>query len=453
MGVENHLIKPHSDFDPNSANPLGLDWMKLQPAVGHAEQNTTAGFTAGGGTNEIEFTGAGIDNLESYLRHMLGGSYVYRTVGKTIQGVALQASEHSGIDRVLPLGHPQHPFLYCSGVNSIKGTGYLEEISYPAWFKSMLPMPNNGTTVPCYPTFSRYGAYDIKATFTARTYQQLRNNDIYQYRQDVVFIPANQYNTDSQAENRITIPGIWPEWWRYVFKRVEPKFETLSAVQGQFAFFDPNNTLVRPITQPGQIKIPYPSQEVKLTWYKVPYSFVNSGATGSGGRTYRVSGYPARATLTNENMLTYCNYKVNQYDFMGYKAGTLLLTGVSTTEPEANPFPAYTEWPPGSGNYIPDNTFTTDITFTFLYREPRPAINYEALGYYPGGVGGNNVFYGHNLVPNYADGLYYAAIKTEKLTSSGVVLPKNYYTANLIYESFPFQLLFADPSYVMPYLP
>ena len=179
-----------------------------------------------------------------------------------------------------------------------------------------------------------------------------------------------------------------------------------------------------------------------VTWFNVPYRFV----TGDGV-------YGNDGSLINKTVFEYAAYTVNQNPFLGKPAGTLLFEGMQISDPQVRPFPDVYEEPAGSGKYAYENIFTCDITMYFLHRDPTPAVDYKGFGYYPGGAKNsyNNVYGGHNLVPDSRTGKYWAAVFTQNLTPAKDVVDQT--AQNTIYPSFPHELLFADPAYVMPYLP
>lgn len=431
MPFHDNFIGP---VNPN--NFVGLDWMKLPVVYGDREPGAT-GFTQSGGTSELTLH-IGSQYLHSYILSAVGYAAPFTDVGAVVNGNAITVPEYSGINRALPLGHPRYPFMYCSGVQSVQGSSFQKMVDYSTWSQGELLDVNGSHVAPIYPVFPEYTMYDVKMGFSARTYPVLPNSVIASGTTNVTYYPPNQAIP-------ISINQVWPEWLRYTFIKPEPKFETLSAQQGSYYFWVPPNLLgfnPAPVSQVGQIKIPYPSTRLAVTWFNVPYRF----ATGDGV-------YDSKGKRSGKTVFEYAAYTVNQNDFLGKPAGTLLFEGIQISEPQVAPFPDLTEIPAGSGKYGFINNFTCDITMYFIHRNPPPALDYKLLGYSPGGVinSYNNVYAGHNLLPDARNGKYFAGVFTKSLNAAQQLIDQT--TQNTIFPSFPHELLFADPAAVMPYLP
>lgn len=432
MPVSDNFIGP---VNPN--NVYELDWMKIPVVYGDREPGAT-GFTQSGGTSELSLH-IGSQWLDDYILAATGWAKPHRSVGATASGNAIEIPEYSGINRALPIAHPRYPFMYCSGVQSVQGMKFQRMTDYAAWEQSELDKPNEGMLAPAFPVFPEYTMYDVKLGFSARSYKVWPNTEILFRRKHINYYPPN-------ADFTVTVKDVWPEWERFTFTQPEPKFETLSAQQGSYHFWTPPGPLavagLGPITQVGQIKIPYPSTKLAVTWFNVPYRFT----TGEGV-------YGNKGDLVNKTVFEYAAYTVNQYEFLGKPAGTLLFEGVQISEPQVRPFPSVYEEPPGSGKYAYENIFTCDITMFFLHRDPKAEIDYAGLGYEPGGTINtyNNVYAGHNLLPDARIGKYYAGVYTQALDGAKQVVSQT--AQNTIYPSFPHELLFTDPAYTIPFLP
>jgi len=281
--------------------------------------------------------------------------------------------------------------------------------------------------------------------FASVAYQVIPNTLMNLNKQTVSYYPPN-------SANKLTFQNVWPEWTRFTVNKPGPKFETLSADQGEYRSFVPfpANLVTTVIKTKGQIKTPYPSTKIEVTWYNVPYSF----ATGE-------MAYNNQGVQQTRTVFDYAAYTVNHNKFLNCDPGTLLFEGVQVGEIEARPFPWAYEYPAGSGYYAYRNIFTCNLTLSFLHRDPPKGFDYYANGYKPGGINNtyNNVYNGHNLIPNALTGKYYAAVYSNNLSAdqpglagffNNLVNPQ---AGNTIYQSFPHELLFCDPAWILPYLP
>lgn len=434
MPVTNNFIGP---YDPNSS----LDWRNLEPIINNG---TPSGFTRSGSNSKLTLK-VGSQNLDKYIKYAAGWADVHNPVGKVVNGNAITISEYSGINRAMPLAHPRYRYMYCTGVDSVVGVNPLTETDSTKAVNSDLPQPNNGMLVPCYPTYTEHEVYQMDLSFASTIYQVLPNSVVDMTKQAVSYYPPG-------STTKSTFSNVWPEWSRFTVIKPGPKFETLSADQGQYRTFVPFpfSLVTSSIPQKGQVKIPYPSTKVQVTWYNVPLSFA------TGETAYNNMGVQQARTVFD-----YAAYTVNANKFLSYDPGTLLFEGVDVGEIEARPFPWPYEYPAGSGWYAYRNIFTCNLTLSFLHRDPPKGIDYFSLGYKPDGAKNtyNNIYAGHNLVPNQQTGKYYAAIFSNNLTGdvggigglfNDIANPS---AQNAIYPSFPHELLFCDPSWVLPYLP
>lgn len=436
MPVNNNFIGP---YDPN--NLFGLDWRKLEPIV---DPNLNAGFTRIGSNAKMAVK-CGSQYLDRYIAYASGWADVHNPVGKVVNGNAITIPEYSGINRAMPLAHPRWRYMYCTGVESVTGINPLRETDSTKAVNTDLPTPNQGMLVPCYPTYTEYEAYQMSMGFSSVAYQVLPNSVIDMGKTTVSYYPP-------RSNTKISFNNVWPEWNRFTVNKPGPKFETLSADQGEYRSYVPFplNLTTTTIKSKGQIKTPYPSTKVEVTWYNVPYSFI------TGEVAYNNQGVQQARTVFD-----YAAYTVNYNKFLSYDPGTLLFEGVTVGEIEARPFPWPIEYPSGSGYYAYRNIFTCNLTLSFLHRDPPKGIDYMALGYKPDGLTNtyNNIYNGHNMIPNALNGKYYAAIYSNNLSNdqAGVAGFFNqvvdHTAANTIYQAFPHELLFTDPAWCLPYLP
>jgi hypothetical protein len=437
---------------PDHSEDRYLDWRFLQELT-DSRSPTTTGFTQEGGRSTMKFI-IGNQFLDRYCTYMVGWADVYPSKG---DGCTF-SPDYSGINRTLPMAHPRYPWLYANAVESIQGNTYIRASDLSA--QGGIPVPNTGFTAPKLPTYAEYQDYEVSISFTGRTYPVLPNNVMLDNSKTsdntIKYYWPDTSSTSNYSLFDTDFPEIWPEWERFTFTRVEPRSEYLTAEKNTMYFYDPSgaigtvNGTVPNI--PGNIKLPYPSQSITVQWFNVPYRFV----TGEGA--YDAEGNPTTTTPLQIGLNT-----VNQHPFLGKPAGTLLFEGVKVTSVGTRPFPEYVEFPEGSGQYSFRYLRVCDLELNFIYRDPKPAVDYnellkntETLVGQSGVLQGNNVLAGHNLLPNARNGQYYAGVLTSKKLDANATNPAEYKPAFrkqcVQFSSFPHQLLFTDPAWSCPSL-
>ncbi len=455
----NNFIRPYISDGTPAAPPVRpdaehnedtfLDWRKLQE-ITDSRSPSTVGFTQEGGRATVKYI-VGELLLDRYCTYMVGGAVGYPSKGHN----ATFWPDYSGIDRTLPLAHPRYPWLYAAGIESIQGTSFVRASDLSA--SGSIPVPNTGMVAPKFPTYAEYQDYELSVSFTGRTYPVLPNSYVEwgsQY-QNLSYYWPDSSGTSNYAYSDTPLIGIWPEWDRFTFTKVEPRSEYLTAEKNTMFFYDPTGGITKVNGTvpniPGNIKLPYPSQLITVQWFNVPYHYV----TGEG--SYDHEGKPTTTTPLQIGLNT-----VNQYPFLGKPRGTLLFEGVKVISIGTRPFPEYVELPPGSGKYTFRYLRVCDLELNFVYRDPPAAVKYGA--YFatrptlPGQTGllqGNNVLAGHNLLPNARNGKYYAGLLTSQVNDPGAA-PIDY-AVNLKkqctqFVSFPHQLLFTNPHWSCPSL-
>lgn len=306
---------------------------------------------------------------------------------KAILGIT-KPNKVGGLDRTLPIGHPEFPWMFANSV-SITGGRFLEKATSSAAF-------NEAPSLAYYATFSHY---DYSINFAPRPYVLLKNSSI------PVTGTLTWYDDNGVTKTTNNVPA---EYYRYTDFEEIPAAEYLTAQQGQFKFERSDSQAPHNNTIPGQLRILRKTSAVKFRWYQVPYSFINS------------SNSFIKAGLG----------KINQFDWYGVGKGTLLF--------EAFTYKRYTPPNPGVysgwGNGIISNEKLCDIEFTFLYSNPTTLTGGKAPN---APTNPNHITAGHNLLPwlstgGNGEGYYYAA--------GGANV--NY---SPLYKSYPFELLFRDP--------
>lgn len=434
-GAPNGLFTPTPEHNEDAY----LDWRNLQEITDNRSPSTT-GFTQEGGRASMKFI-LGNQLLDRYCTYMVGWSDVYPSKGNN----GTFWPDYSGINRTLPIAHPRYPWLYASAVESIQGNTYVRASDLSA--QGTLPVPNLGFTAPKLPTYAEYQDYEISVSFTGRTYPVLPNSYILESSKTpehtLKYYWPDSSGTSNYSNLLTNFENVWPEWNRFTFTKIVPRSEYLTAEKNTMFFYDPSGTIgtVNGMTPniPGNIKLPYPSQTITVQWFNVPYRFV----TGEGA--YDAEGKPTTTTPIQIGLNT-----VNQYAFLGKPAGTLLFEGVNITSIGTRPFPEYVDTPPGSGKYSFRYLRVCDLELNFVYRDPKPAVDYGGI------LQGNNVLAGHNLLPNARNGQYYAGVMTAKQVNPSETDPSKYapdFSKQCTqYTSFPHQLLFTDPAWSCPSL-
>jgi hypothetical protein len=296
----------------------------------------------------------------------------------------------AGIQRKLPVAHPQFQWLFCERISNIEGVEFdskIDATAEDAFFDTYVEAPP-------ITNYARYKRYEISLDFTPRPYAVLPDTNLSRY--ILTFINEDGTN-EVKSHNQ--------EFLRYTEYRRVPSSEYLTAENGQMIWKMDANPAAPVVLQNiavagGQLRMLIRSAQVEYKFYEVPYSFITSSKS-----------FIARASGL-----------VNQLDWNGHKAGSLLMLGTAVDRVYTSPFP---EWVDTGDGYVPSQQKLCDLTFQMLERDQAPAIAYTGI------ADNNEVPYGHNLLFNPQTALWYYAVN------------KN--TGKPTYASFPFQLLFANP--------
>jgi len=292
------------------------------------------------------------------------------------------------IERILPVAHPQFPWLYAERISSIEGLEFFAKYN-------ALDNVAEGTFVqsPVLENYARYNKYELTIEFTPRSYALKLDTTLVQNKID-------WYNESNVAQNDI----YFPEWARFFEILYKPSAEYITAVGGQLVWkMDVNNALGMQdkTVSGGQIRSLMQSTALEMKWYCVPYSYVTS---------------------TNSN-INKCLGHVNYETFLGHEGGKLLLVGAEVTRVYSPPFPESTPWNGGLGG-LPSQNKLCDITFHVLFKDIVPKNAYTVTNF-------NNMTNGHNLVLAGFDNNHYYV--------------ENSNSGKPLYPSYPFQLLFTNP--------
>lgn len=342
-----------------------------------------ATFQTDGGSAAMDFI---VDR--SQLKNLVSG--LLGSVQKSGDG-------RGSLKRTLPAAHPYYDWMFASKITTIEG------IQPNGRYEAIANMRDK--TLNYVTDCAMYLKYKVSVDFEHRPYLMM-----------------NDETTKAMASGREVMNWYYDlndafttfydtcEQFRFVDIESQPNVEFLSSPNGQFRFKTASGTPPHnnPISNQngGGVQIRIVKQKVKLTWFFVPYAIAFSENVTSGFG------------------------KVNQYNFWGYPAGSLLLEGFDVKR-----------YPPPEQLYKNDVVTThpadqklCDITFNFgCFIPPANDVSSDV----PSGAGYNKfkVPYGHNLLPRPGSIKYYY-VESEPSAAFPSMLPRP------IYESYPMQRLF-----------
>lgn len=294
--------------------------------------------------------------------------------------------------RVLPLAHPQFPWLFAENV-AISGVSF--DVN-----GTTSEVYTNGLEAPALPNFAKYLLYRCEITFAPRPYAVLRDTAIEVGKLDWI------------DDNGVAQNNTWAkEWDRFTDYDEVPAAEFITAQQGQFKFkaqgaAGTNNP--DGATLPGQVRIIQRKSGLKIFWYQVPITYLEPNSRHYG---YIFQGLG----------------HVNQQYWNSYDPGTLLFQGVSHRR-YVPAYPGFVGLGGGGPPAIVSPLKLVDLEMTFSRFDPETDPAHQ-----PPAAVGNNVTGGHNLLPWFGAGGRYHYYVESTLNKKP------------IYPSFPFQLLFTDP--------
>lgn len=221
------------------------------------------------------------------------------------------------LHRQLPMKHPDWYWLYASKISTMKGVNFL------------------GTkTNKSRGSFPVYEFCELHILYSTRPYKMLEDHVV--------------GNVGAGGEKR-----------RFVEKVPAPKAEILTSDRGQWQWNDPAAPLISSNTIKGGVGYPIAKTMLQWKWHDVPDAFVMNA-----------SGVPT-------NILS-CLNKVNDAEFEGFAAGTLLCDSPSF-EPTEMPIN-----PQDLGLEATEPARTWKITLNLKYFNPQT----------------DSAFKGHNLAPH-----------------------------------------------------
>lgn len=296
-------------------------------------------------------------------------------MGRLIQQIlgTAEITAQGSLKRELPAAHPYYDWLYATRISNIEGVT-LDGLADAAQYQRIIQTHFKDLAI--------YENYKVTVEFEPRPYIIMPDDQVQAFWQ--VNVP-NYYNVANDFTNFTDCA----EYRRFVEISIEPNAEFLSTAVNSFQYKDSdaaiNNAQINATNGSG-INIIVVKPTVKLTWYFVPYSMVfSSNITDALG-------------------------KVNQYQFYGYPAGSLLFKGMEINK-YSPPYQTVAQ-----GQFAsPETTRMCDITFVFeLFKQSSNDISAGIPA-----VSGYKVAFGHNLVISARDLKYYYAEIASGLVGAG----------------------------------
>lgn len=347
------------------------------------------------------------------------------------------------LQRTPPMAHPQYRWLYADRISSIKGIGVLrDDPEDPSSPLIGFPTDAANSYQLTAPSFVVYQKYEVTVEFGPRPYLPISDQAM-----DLLEAEYPGYYTITGDENiyyqddgtqQIVAGNPYREYMRFTNVTSETSAEYMTLKGGSMQFksdYDGNpagSLKIDGMEIPGFFgKTLLPKTTIKMTWFDVPYEFVDP-TNDASTNIYQALG------------------RVNQNWFYSFGPGELLFVGFSNTQKMRNQFD---QWDYTSAEYLPQlpQTLLTDVTFNFLYI---PIKSYDKDGnIYPfdpaGEYNANNLSYinaGHNLAMCTANKQYYPVVSKDL---TGDKAPPDNLKFKPIYNSYPFELMFNATPYIM----
>jgi len=349
--------------------------------------------------------------------------------------------------RTPPMTHPQFRWLYADRISSIKGIGLERKNTEPD--SDLLSWDTNASASWQYipPYYVVYDKYEVVVEFATKPYlvvsDEVMSNLNEEYPGEYKIDGGDDiYYMDNNTQN-IVLEHPIREYKRFSTYTTESSAEYLTMKGGAYKFV--SDVVSPPVNNQTIVgfygKTLVPKVVFKLTWFQVPYEFVD----------------PTNPASTN---IYEALGRVNQNFFYGFEPGELLFTGFTNTQKIRNQFDVLS-YNLSDLNKLPtlESLLYTDITLNFLYI---PIFSYDVDGNpYPSDAEGNyapagvinpdNLSYinaGHNLAMTNVNKRYYPVISEDPSPPPEPNLRKK-----PIYGSYPFELIFNALPYRMVNVP
>lgn len=289
------------------------------------------------------------------------------------------------LNRDLPMAHPEFNWLYASEITNLQGIGAAGAIDGGGSGASITDLVDRNL-----PKFlAIYEKYKVSVKFEPRPYLLLTDDQCHAYRNPNL---DERYYTPNN--NNPVIFQDWCEYLRFTKIEVEASAEQLSADMGLFQFHTADFAAPQPISKSlgAGPKITVVTENVKITWFFVPYKMVTSKNWAEAyGKINQESG------------------TIPALQFFGYDQASLLFNGI-TVNTYPGPYPAYPialGVPPVQNdivNSIWGNKYC-DITLDFTHRQ----VPQDAKGGDPAALPFlvNSIIENHNRMPHIGRMKYY----------------------------------------------
>lgn len=392
----------------------------MERATGRGPSKASFSVMGGGKSTRTYLIGKdGVDEGDDDVAHspITSATEVYNTLVELMGNTTTYANSETlasadpRLKRVLPMADPFFQWLYCESIGNVTGIGR------PSMVESS---PYQILEAPCIDNVAFYPGYEFSdVTFTQRPYTLLQDDEI----------PIASIEWDP-IEAAVTVPKPYPyEWLRFVDVETVPAGEYITAQAGQFVFDVASGLSPNSISAgSGQLRMLLKKKTIKMTWYHVPYAYVETGNTSI--TSYIQEGIGC----------------INQHDWWIYPEGTLLLDGIHVVRyaPLVPKISAYgVSGATAESTTVLSSQKLCNITFLFSFWNPPLGKDLAGNSATPTVSARSQIVQaGHNLVP-YAHAMQYYYVKTTNLNAAftnAINRP--------IYPSFPFQLLFANPGII-----
>lgn len=342
--------------------------------------------------------------------------------------------------RTPPMTHPQFRWLYADRISSIKGMGFERKIPEET-NSDLLSWDTNASASWQYipPYYVVYDKYEVVVEFSTKPYlvvsDEVMDNLNEEYPGEYKIDGGDDiYYMDDNTQN-IVLEHPIREYKRFSTYTTESSAEYLTMKGGAYKFSSDVEEVNGQTIVGFYGKTLVPKVVFKLTWFQVPYEFVDP-TNDASTNIYEALG------------------RVNQNYFYGFEPGELLFTGFTNTQKIRNQFDVVSYNLSDLAD-LPtlESLLYTDITFNFLYI---PIFSYDVDGDpYPsepaGIINPDNLSYinaGHNLAMTNVNKRYYPVISED--TSP---FPEPKFRKKPIYNSYPFELIFNALPYRMVDVP
>ncbi len=315
------------------------------------------------------------------------------------------------IKRRLPKCHPIFEFPV-AGVTNIVGDG-AQSTGTPSIPIAYSALADSAIT----PEFTTYSNYNVGVEYRKRNY--------FLKADEVIGRGAGTYYPPSVGVGAGLGYQYAKEWERYTWTTQAPIADTVSCELAGGMKFSADGSSVDGKIFNGTPFVYLQNTAVEMMWYMVPYRYFYD---------HTIDGVEYKSYLRR-----FVN-RVNQYDWNGYKAGSLLFLG-ATPEPFIPAVPdrffafGLGGLPVATSEAMPCNM---KLRFLWTTREtpspPNPADDQF--------LDKNIVPAGHNLMPNYVDRRFYY-VHTQDSTT--LVTAADQTKWKPCFDSFPVELLFTDP--------